>query len=99
MEAVNVTIRMNKETKQQFDAFCENVGINITTAFTMFVKATLRTRELPFPITDVEDQKQTQNALIEAFKAAQEASVANGTDGMTMAKINEEIAAYRQEKG
>ena len=45
MPAVNVTIRVDQETKREFDAFCDNVGINITTAFHMYMKAVLRTRE------------------------------------------------------
>ena len=38
------------------------------------------------------------NTLKEAFKAAQEQSVINGTDSMTMEEINAEITAYRREK-
>jgi len=103
MEAVNVTVRMDKETKRKFDIFCENVGINITTAFNMFVKATLRTRELPFAVTDVEETEaiimaKNREDLRAAFKAAQEQSVINGTDKITMDEINAEIAAYRKEK-
>jgi antitoxin component of RelBE/YafQ-DinJ toxin-antitoxin module len=36
MDAVNVTIRVEKEAKREFDVFCENVGINITTAINMY---------------------------------------------------------------
>jgi len=60
-ESINVTIRMDKEIKREFEIFCDNVGINITTAFNMFVKATLRTRELPFVVTDVGMQIQAEN--------------------------------------
>ena len=96
MEAVNVTIRMDKETKREFDIFCENVGINITTAFNMFVKATLRTRELPFAVTDIDAQRQARKTFGEAFRAAQEQSVINGTDKMTLDEINNIIAECRQ---
>ena len=99
MEAVNVTIRVDKETKREFDAFCANVGMNITTALNMYMKAVLRTRELPFPITDAtNEQIKARLALKEAFRAAQEESVKKGTDKITMEEIDEEIAAYRREK-
>ena len=62
-ESINVTIRMDKEIKREFEIFCDNVGINITTAFNMFVKATLRTRELPFVVTDVGMQMQVENDI------------------------------------
>ena len=51
MEAnINVNIRMNRELKKQFETFCDEVGINMTTAFTMFVKKTLREHRIPFDI-------------------------------------------------
>ena len=98
MAGVNVTVRIDEETKRDFDIFCENVGINITTAFNMFIKATLRARELPFQITDIEPQYLARKELYEAFRAAQIQSVINGTDKMTMEEIDAEIAAYRREK-
>jgi DNA-damage-inducible protein J len=98
MGAVNVTVRVDEETKRDFDSFCDNVGINITTAFNMFIKATLRTRQLPFVVTDAETQNQTRQELQKAFSAAQKQSVINGTDKMTMEEIDAEIAACRLEK-
>ena len=100
MGAVNVTVRVDENTKRDFDDFCDNVGMNITTAFNLYMKAVLRTRELPFPITDnnASGREQGRMALKSAFKAAQEQSVINGTDGMTMEEIDAEIAAYRREK-
>ena len=98
MAGVNVTVRIDEKIKHDFDVFCENVGINITTAFNMFIKATLRTRELPFSITDTEPQSLARKELHEAFRAAQIQSVINGTDKMTMEEIDAEIATYRKEK-
>ena len=103
MGAVNITVRVDEEIKRDFDKFCDNVGMNITTAFNLFMRAVLRTRELPFQITDIEIHKQIssskgRDALRSAFEAAQEQSVINGTDNMTMDDIIAEIALYRQEK-
>jgi len=97
METTNVTIRIDKKTKREFDNFCENVGISISTAFNMFVKATLRTRELPFTVTDIESQKQARKAFGEAFRASQEQSVINGTDNISLDEINDIIAESRRE--
>ena len=97
MDSTNVTIRMNKETKRQFEIFCDNVGINITTAFNMFVKATLRTRELPFTVTDIDSQMQAKKKFKEIFEKAQQESIINGTDEITMDEINDIIAECRQE--
>jgi DNA-damage-inducible protein J len=98
MGTVNVTVRVDEETKRNFDTFCDNVGINITTAFNMFIKATLRTRQLPFSVTDIESQDQARRELREVFKASQEQSVMNGTDKMSMEEIDAEIAACRRDR-
>ena len=94
----NVTIRMDSETKQQFEAFCDNVGINMTTAFNMFVKATLRSRVLPFPVTDLDPAPlSSRQRLKDAFEAMQNQSVKNGNDGITLEEINTIIAEVRRE--
>jgi len=61
--STNITIRIDKETKRDFETFCDNVGINLTTAFNMFVKATLRTRTLPFAVSDLDSKKQSRMDL------------------------------------
>jgi DNA-damage-inducible protein J len=88
---------MDKEIKRDFEVFCENVGINLTTAFNMFVKATLRTRTLPFIISD-NSSMQARKELGEAFESLQKESIANGNDKMTMDEINAMITKCRQEK-
>ena len=102
MAAVNVTVRIDEKTKREFDDFCANVGMNITTAFNLFIKATLRTHELPFLITDIEPQKQSREAIInrgkESFREAQEQVRANGLSEMTLDEINEIIAEVRRER-
>ena len=102
MPSVNVTVRIEEETKREFDTFCENVGINITTAFNMFIRATLRTRKLPFLVTDIEPLKQSREAIIahgkESLREAQEQAKSNGLSEMTLDEINEIIAEVRQER-
>jgi len=97
--STNVTIRMDKETKRDFEYFCDNVGINLTTAFNMFVKATLRSRKLPFVVGDISLNTQTRKDLQEAFKALQDESIANGNDKMSLDEINSIISECRHEKG
>ena len=97
--STNVTIRMDKETKRDFEIFCGNVGINLTTAFNMFVKATLRNRELPFIVADTDTQKkEARKRFLETIEDMQEQSVINGTSDMTMDEINDIIAEVRKEK-
>lgn len=98
MGSVNVTVRMDEETKEDFEIFCQNVRLNITTAFNMFVKSTLRTRELPFIVTDVQTKVSISTKGKEAFHTAQKNSILNGTSDMTIEEINAEIKEYRRGK-
>jgi DNA-damage-inducible protein J len=95
MKGVNVTVRLDEDTKKEFDSFCDNVGINITTAFNMFIKVVLRNRALPFPVTD-RPSFQDDGSLISAFREAQEQAVTNGTSDMSMDEINKLIAESRK---
>jgi len=98
MDSTNVTIRMDKQTKRDFETFCDNVGINLTTAFNMFVKATLRTRELPFIVSDLDLKTQARKKFGETIEDMQRQSVMNGTDKITMDEINDIIAEVRRER-
>ena len=100
MSTVNVTIRLDEDVKREFDEFCENVGISITAAFNMFIRATLRTRELPFPVTDAPPVSRVAviERGLEALKEAQSHAKSIGTSGMTLEEINELISDTRREK-
>ena len=74
MESVNMTIKVDRQIKLEFDKFCENVGMNASTAINMFIRAALRTRELPFTISDV-DYTSNRN-LSDVLRAVQNRSAA-----------------------
>ena len=97
MGSVNVTLRLDEDVKREFDSFCEKVGLNITVAFNMFVRATLRTRSLPFPITDIQDSHAILARGKEALMEAQAQAQACGASDMSLDEINELIAETRQE--
>ena len=50
MAQTTFSIRMDEGLKRQFDALCSDFGMNVTTAFTIFAKAVVREREIPFKI-------------------------------------------------
>ena len=51
MAQTTFSIRMDENLKRQFDALCADFGMNVTTAITIFAKAVVREREIPFKIT------------------------------------------------
>lgn len=51
MAQTNINIRMDKELKKQFDEFCSNIGMTMTTAICVFAKAAIREQKIPFEIS------------------------------------------------
>ncbi len=51
MAQTTVSVRMDETLKKQFDYLCNEFGINTSTAFTIFAKAVVREKKIPFEIT------------------------------------------------
>ncbi len=50
METLNLSVRVDAKDKKSFEQFCNNVGMNVSTAINMFIKAVLREQKLPFEV-------------------------------------------------
>ncbi|MDZ4133838.1 MAG: type II toxin-antitoxin system RelB/DinJ family antitoxin [Dethiobacteria bacterium] len=55
MAQTNINIRMDENLKKQFDAFCSEIGMNMTTAFCVFAKTAVRQNRIPFEISAESD--------------------------------------------
>lgn len=55
MAQTNVNIRMDENLKKQFDAFCSEIGMSMTTAFCVFAKTAVRQNRIPFEISAESD--------------------------------------------
>jgi DNA-damage-inducible protein J len=51
MATTSITIRMDDELKRQAETLFDHLGMNMTTAFTVFVKAAVRSQKIPFEIS------------------------------------------------
>ena len=76
----NISIRMDRELKKQADLLFEELGMNITTAFNIFVRQTLREGKIPFDISINKPKKRTVAAMIEAERIAKDSSIKGYTD-------------------
>ena len=54
MSQTTVNIRMDSELKKQFEDFCSDVGMDMSTALCVFAKKAVRERRIPFKIS-IED--------------------------------------------
>ncbi len=50
MATTSITIRMDENLKKQAEALFDEMGMNMTTAFTIFTKAAVRQHKIPFEI-------------------------------------------------
>ena len=51
-ETINVTIRLDKEIKEQAEKMFNDFGMNLSTAFNIFARQALRQGKIPFEIYD-----------------------------------------------
>lgn len=63
MAQTSVNIRMDEDLKKQFDNFCSDVGMSMTTAFCIFAKTVVRERRIPFEIRINEPNETTYAAM------------------------------------
>ena len=76
----NVSIRMDGDIKKQADALFAELGMNISTAFNIFIRQALREGRIPFDISLNQPKKDTIAALLEAEKIAKDPAVKGYTD-------------------
>jgi DNA-damage-inducible protein J len=50
MASASITIRMDEKLKKQAEALFADLGMNMTTAFTVFAKAAVRQQKIPFEL-------------------------------------------------
>ena len=74
-QTTNISIRMDSDVKKQADALFEELGMNITTAFNIFIRQALRDGGIPFDITINNPDKKTVAAMIEAERIAKDSSI------------------------
>jgi len=63
MAQTTFSVRMDADVKRQLDDFCNQVGMNSTTAFNMFARAVLREKRLPFDVTTMPEPFYSESNL------------------------------------
>lgn len=76
----NISIRMDSDLKAQADALFGELGMNLSTAFNIFVRQSLREGRIPFDISLNYPNKETIAAMLEAERIAHDPSVKGYTD-------------------
>ena len=65
MATTNINIRMDSDLKKQFEAFCSDMGMTMTTAVNIFAKKAVREYRIPFEIGAENPNTETIEAINE----------------------------------
>lgn len=76
----NINIQMDSDLKAQTDALFGELGMDLSTAFNIFVRQALREGRIPFNISLNQPNKETIAAMLEAERIAKCPSVKGYTD-------------------
>lgn len=61
----NLNIRLDKEDKLRAESIFKSLGMNMTTAVTLFLKTVIRTNGIPFDLTLNTPNQETAEAIAE----------------------------------
>ncbi len=76
----NISIRMDSDLKAQADALFGELGMNLSTAFNIFVCQSIREGRIPFDISLNYPNRETIYAMLEAERIANDPSVKGYTN-------------------
>ena len=66
MNQSTLSVRVDSIDKRKFETFCDEAGLNVSTAINMFVKYVIREKELPFMIRSESFREEIDRKILEA---------------------------------
>ena len=99
-DTTNLSIRIDRGLKDEADQVFNEMGMNLTTAITIFVRQAVRQKKIPFEIS-LDTGHGRYVSLADARAAAEriwDNAESNGTADMSMEEIDSEIRAARRER-
>jgi DNA-damage-inducible protein J len=91
MAQTNINIRMDEGLKKQAESLFAELGMNISTAFTVFVRQAVRQRKIPFEINAENDPFYGESNMKALLRSIQEAN-----QGKFVVKTMEELEAMEK---
>ena len=90
MPQTNINIRMDEELKRNFEHVCDELGMNMSTAMTIFAKKMTRERRIPFEVSYGPFYSESN---LKALRSSREQL----SDGKTVSKSIDELEAMENE--
>ena len=76
----NITIRMDADLKKEAEELFADLGMNLTTAFNVFVRQTIRKQRIPFDVSRDVPRPETLEAMAEAIRIESDPKVKKYTN-------------------
>ena len=90
MAQVTVNFRMDEQLKKNMEAVCNELGMSMTTAFTIYAKKMTREHRIPFEVS-------ADPFYSESNMAALDRSIEQIKEGKVVVKTIEELEAMENE--
>ena len=87
-QTVNVNFRMDEDLKKIMEQTCSEMGLSMTTAFTIFAKKVAREKRIPFEVSAESNSE---------YLAKLDTSLAQIRQGNVVVKTMEELEAMENE--
>ena len=94
MPQTAISFRVDNDLKRSFDSLCDAFGLSNTAALTIFMKAVVRERKIPFEIK-IDTPDDTRVKAMKAFERMREDAAAAGLQDMSLEEINAIIKETR----
>lgn len=92
-----ISIRVDEKLKKSFDELCDGFGLSNTAAFTIFMKAVVRERRIPFELR-AESETEDREKAMAAFERMRRAASQSDYRNIGLEEINAIIKEVRNER-
>jgi len=93
MAQTTISIRMDENLKKQLEWLCSELGMNITTAMTIFAKTAVRVRGIPFDLKLAPSMP--RKAMEDMTKEELDAKIQAGMDAVATGRVRSAKEAFR----
>lgn len=97
MALSTVTIRVVDTLKNKFNNLCGQFGLSNTAAYTLFMKAVVRERRIPFDIR-IDSDEEIRAKAVSAFAQMRADVAERGLQDLSLDEINRIISEVRNEE-
>ena len=80
MATTKITMRMDEDLKLQAEELFADLGLNMTSAFTIFIKQAIREQRIPFTISREMPNEETLEAMEEVRRMKRDPSLGKSYD-------------------